>query len=144
MENIIRHVASSKLVAPVESDLSLGPLRKAIPRYVAPVGTFGPGASRSAKAGDYIALYANGLGATSPAAPAGAVLTTAYALDDLSRVKITIGGYDVPVLYAGLAGAGLYQINIQVPSGFLGTGELPVLMMVSGQPTQGCVTLNFQ
>ena len=111
--------------------------------YVAPAGTFGPGASRSARAGDYLALYANGLGTTIPAAPTGAVLTTAYALDDFSRVKIFIGGHDVPVLYAGLVGAGLYQINVQVPQG-LGTGELPVLMMVNGLPTQGGVTLNFQ
>ena len=111
--------------------------------YVAPAGTFGPGASRSAKAGDYLALYANGLGATNPAAPVGVVLTTDYPLDDLSRVTITIGGHNVPVLYAGLVGAGLYQINVQVPPG-LGTGELPVMMMVSGQPTQDGVTLNFQ
>ncbi len=111
--------------------------------YVAPLDTFGPGSSRPAKAGDYLALYANGLGATSPAAPQGVVLQTAYALDDLSRVKLTIGGHDVPVLYAGLVGAGLYQINVQVPPG-LGTGELPLQLMVSGQPTQGGVTLNFQ
>ena len=111
--------------------------------YVAPAGTFGPGASRSAKAGDYLALYANGLGATSPAAPSGVVLTTAYPLDDLSRVSVTIAGHNVPVLYAGLVGAGLYQINLQVPPG-LGTGELPVVMVVNGQPTQDGVTLNFQ
>lgn len=110
---------------------------------VAPAGIFGLGASRSARAGDFLALYANGLGAISPAAPEGVVLTTAYPLDDLSRVRLTIGGREVPVLYAGLVGAGLYQINVQVPSG-LGTGDLPVVMMVSGQPTQDGATLNFQ
>ena len=46
------------------------------------------------------------------------------------------------VLYAGLTYAGVYQVNIQVPSG-LGTGELPVVMTVNGQVTQGA-TLNFQ
>ncbi len=111
--------------------------------YVAPTGSLGAQTSRSAQAGDFLALYANGLGATTPAAPEGVVLTTAYPVDDLSRIKVTIAGRDVPVLYAGLVGAGLYQINIQVPAG-LDRGELPVEMYVSGQPTQGAVTLNFQ
>lgn len=115
---------------------------------VAPVGTFGPeGNSRPAKAGDFLALYANGLGATSPAAPSGIILTTAYYLDDLSRVKLTIGGQAVPVLFAGLVGSGLYQINIQVPPNLPSgapTGELPVVMTVDGIPTQTGVTLNFQ
>jgi len=111
--------------------------------YVAPAGSLGAQTTRSAKAGDFLALYANGLGATTPAAPEGVVLTTAYPVDDLSRIKVTIAGHDVPVLFAGLVGAGLYQINIQVPAG-LDKGELPVEMYVSGQPTQGGVTLNFQ
>jgi uncharacterized protein (TIGR03437 family) len=111
--------------------------------YVAPQGSIGGVASRSAKSGDFLQLYANGLGATNPAVPTGAVLTTAYALDDLSRIKLTIAGQPVPVLYAGLVSAGLYQVNIQVPPG-LGTGELPIVMTVDGQATQLGVTLNFQ
>jgi uncharacterized protein (TIGR03437 family) len=111
--------------------------------YVAPAGSLGGLTSRSAKAGDILQLYANGLGATTPAAPAGVVLTTAYPLNDLSRVKVTIGGKPAVVQYAGLVSSGLYQVNVQIPSG-IGTGELQVEMYVDGQPTQGGVTLNFQ
>ena len=111
--------------------------------YVAPAGSLAGIVSRSAKAGDILQLYANGLGRTSPAAPSGVVLTTAYPLDDLSRVKVTIGGRPATTLFAGLVAAGLYQINVEVPPG-IGAGELPIEMFVDGQPTQGGVTLNFQ
>jgi uncharacterized protein (TIGR03437 family) len=111
--------------------------------YVAPVGSLGGVVSRSARAGDFLALYANGLGATSPTAPTGVVLDTAYPLNDLSRVKVTVGGKPATVQFAGLVAPGLYQVNIQVPSG-IGTGELQVEMFVDGQATQGGVTLNFQ
>jgi uncharacterized protein (TIGR03437 family) len=109
---------------------------------IAPTGIFGAGCCRAAKTGDYIELFANGLGPTSPAAPAGVVLTAAYPIPDLSRVKVTIGGVDAPVLYAGLVGAGLYQLNVLVPTG-IGSGDLPVIMTISGQVAK-TATLNFQ
>jgi uncharacterized protein (TIGR03437 family) len=110
--------------------------------YVAPAGSLGGTASRSAKAGDVLQLYANGLGATTPAAPSGVVLNTAYPLDNLARVSVTIGGLPAAVQFAGLVYSGLYQVNVQVPTG-VGTGEQLVVMMVDGQATQGA-TLNFQ
>lgn len=109
--------------------------------YVAPSGSLGV-QSRAAKAGDYLQLYANGLGATNPTAPAGVVWNGAYPIDDLSRVKVSIAGRPVAVLFAGLVYPGLYQINVQVPAG-LGVGELPIVMAVDGQITQGA-TLNIQ
>ncbi len=111
--------------------------------YAAPAGTFPGVTSRAVRVNDIVVLFANGLGATNPVAPIGAVLTTGYPLDNLSRVKVTIAGIDAPVLYAGLVAAGLYQLNVQVPAG-IGIGELQVVMYVDGQPTQGGVTLNFQ
>jgi uncharacterized protein (TIGR03437 family) len=110
---------------------------------VAPAGSLGTTPSRSAKAGDFLALYANGLGPTQPAPPSGVVLTTAYPIGDLSRVLLTIDGNRVPVQFAGLVAPGLYQINVQVPSG-LRAGELPVILMIDGRATQPGVTLNFQ
>jgi uncharacterized protein (TIGR03437 family) len=47
------------------------------------------------------------------------------------------------VQFAGLVSPGLYQVNVQVPSG-IGIGELAVDMFVDGRPTQAGVTLNFQ
>ena len=109
---------------------------------IAPTGIFGANCCRAAKAGDYIEVFANGLGPTNPPAPAGTVLTTAYPVPDLSKVKVTIGGQDAAVVYAGLVGAGLYQLNVLVPSG-LGLGDLPVVMTVNGIPAKAA-TLNFQ
>jgi|GEM_PF-3068609 len=109
---------------------------------IAPAGIFGANCCRAANTGDYIELFANGLGPTSPPAPAGVVLTAAYPIPDLSQVKVTIGGVDAPVLYAGLVGAGLYQLNVLVPTG-IGSGDLPVVMTISGQATK-VATLNFQ
>jgi len=110
--------------------------------YVAPSGSLGGISSRSAKPGDYLQLYVNGLGATNPAPPTGVVLTTAYQLDDYSRLTVTIAGQPVPVLYAGLVYSGLYQVNLQVPQN-IGIGDLPIVLVVNGVPTQGA-TLNVQ
>jgi uncharacterized protein (TIGR03437 family) len=110
---------------------------------VAPSGSLGANASRSAKAGDILQLYANGLGATAPPAPAGVVLTTVYPIADLTRIHVNIGGKPATVLFAGLIGAGLFQINVQVPTG-IATGELPIELFVDGQPAQSGATLNFQ
>jgi uncharacterized protein (TIGR03437 family) len=110
---------------------------------VAPSGSLTGVSSRSARAGDILQFYANGLGATSPSAPNGVVLTEAYPLSDLARVRVAIGGKPATVLFAGLVAAGLFQLNVQVPAG-VGQGELPIEMFVDGQPTQGGPTLNFQ
>lgn len=87
-------------------------------------------ASVPAKPGDLISLYATGLGATSPAVDPGLVFSgTYYATPTLPSV--TIGGMNAPVSFAGLVGAGLYQINLTVPSG-LATSSYPVAIAVSG------------
>jgi uncharacterized protein (TIGR03437 family) len=135
-------VTPSWFAYPVGSATTLAALFGNTATLVAPAGSV-PGSSRSAKVGDTLQLYANGLGATIPAAPIGVVLNTAYPLDDLSRVKVTIGGKAATVLFAGLVSSGLYQVNVQVPAG-IGTGDLQLQMYVDGQATQGGVTLNFQ
>jgi len=111
--------------------------------YVSPAGSLGGITSRSARVGDILQLYANGMGATNPTVPSGVVLATAYPLPDLSRVKDAIGGKPATVQFAGLVASGLFQVNVQVPTG-IGTGELPIEMYVDGQAKQGGVTLNFQ
>ena len=109
---------------------------------VAPVGTFGSAPSRPAQAGDYVVLWALGMGSTNPAAPAGRVLDTAYPISDLSRVKVKFGSLDAPVSWAGLVMAGLFQVNVLVPPGL--SGDEPVVMTVDGQSTQANAFLNFQ
>jgi uncharacterized protein (TIGR03437 family) len=109
---------------------------------VAPVGTFGSAASRPAQAGDYVTLWALGMGSTSPAAPAGRVLDTAYPISDLSRVRVRFGSVDAAVSWAGVVMAGLFQVNVLVPPGL--SGDQLVVMTVDGHPTQADAFLNFQ
>ncbi len=87
-----------------------------------------------AKPGDIVALYATGLGLTTPPFAAG-VLPTAAAWA-AGTFQISVGGIALPaanVLYAGVAPGtpGEYQINIQLPAS-TPDGNLPVVMTVSG------------
>jgi uncharacterized protein (TIGR03437 family) len=83
------------------------------------------------------------MGPTNPAAPDGVVFTTAYEAADLTAFSATIGGLPATVQWAGLVGAGLYQVNVQVPAGLTG-GNQPLVVTVSGQPTQPNVMLTVQ
>jgi uncharacterized protein (TIGR03437 family) len=82
---------------------------------IAPPGFYGPSvATRTAKPGDRIALYATGLGPTSPAYPEGRVIETPATL--ANPIAATIAGVSARVEYAGIIGAGLYQMNVVVPT----------------------------
>jgi len=48
-----------------------------------------------------------------------------------SPVTVTIGGANATVLFAGLVGPGLYQINVTVPS-TLADGDQAVIATVAG------------
>jgi len=111
--------------------------------YVAATGALPGINSQPAQAGDYIELFGSGMGPTNPAAPDGVVFTTPYEAADLSAFSATIGGLPATVQWAGLVGAGLYQVNVQVPSGLTG-GNQPLVVTVSGQPTQPNVMLTVQ
>ncbi|HUA63009.1 MAG TPA: hypothetical protein VML19_29910 [Verrucomicrobiae bacterium] len=87
-------------------------------------------AALPAKPGDVISLYATGLAATSPAVDPGLVFSGTYYLASPTP-SVTIGGTNAAVSFAGLVGAGLYQINLTVPS-TLATGSYPVVIAQSG------------
>ena len=84
-----------------------------------------------ASRGEWIVLYASGLGAVAPGVASGAVP------DGLSgavnAVSVTIGGIDSEVYFAGLAPGfvGLYQINVRVPAE-ASMGTVPVVVTVAG------------
>jgi uncharacterized protein (TIGR03437 family) len=98
--------------------------------FVAPVGAIGGQPSRPAMAGDYITIYASGLGAVSNAPTDG----TAAGGSSLSQVSasaaVTIGGVFAPVSFAGLSPGfvGLYQVNVQIPSGLGTNSAIPVVV----------------
>ena len=106
----------------------------------APVGAF-PG-SRPARPGDFLEIYATGLGPVSRLQTNGTPkpVTTAPAV---SRTpSVTIGGAPATVLFSGLApnAVGVYQINVQVPAGAATGDAVPVVMSLTGT-TSNAVTI---
>jgi uncharacterized protein (TIGR03437 family) len=101
--------------------------------FLGPPGLFGPGAvTRPAKPGEILELYGTGFGPTNPAVPSGLVVTKAA--QTIDKVSITIGGLDAEVQFAGITGAGLYQINAKVPAN-LTTGDQKIVATVNGLQT---------
>lgn len=85
-----------------------------------------------AKAGDQVELFGGGFGPTNPPVLPGQPFSGAAPTAD--PVTLVINNVNVPTSFAGLSGAGVYQINLTVPSG-LGTGDLSVQARVGGVQT---------
>ncbi len=81
--------------------------------------------SNPAARGSIISLYGTGLGIAG------------------DPVSVTFDNYPAQVLYAGPAGnySGLFQINAQIPSGYLPTGNLAVIVTVGSSPSQAGVSV---
>jgi uncharacterized protein (TIGR03437 family) len=98
-------------------------------------------ATVAAKAGDTIALYAVGLGPTAPAVPAGQPFSGSAPAT--YSVNLLINKVNVIPTFAGLSSAGLYQINLAVPSG-LTTGDVSLVAAVGGAQTPTGVVISLQ
>jgi uncharacterized protein (TIGR03437 family) len=89
--------------------------------------------SQPAQPGDYISIYALGLGPAqnrpAPGYPAGA--------DPLAYleapIRVTIGGVDAEVAFAGLAPGfvGLCQVNVRIPASVPTGDQVPLVLMVA-------------
>jgi adhesin/invasin len=98
----------------------------------------------AAKAGDLVALYALGLGPTKTTVPAGQAFSGAA--QTTSPVTLLINNVGVSPSFVGLVSAGLYQINLTVPTG-LGTGDVSLVAFVEtagGAQTQSNVVISLQ
>jgi len=107
-------------------------------------GDGGPAASASVSYPGGIAvieLFAGGLGPTNPAVAAGQAFSGAAAV--ASPVTLGINNVNVTPAFAGLSGAGLYQINLTVPSG-IGTGDVSLVATVAGAQTPAGVVISLQ
>jgi uncharacterized protein (TIGR03437 family) len=105
-------------------------------------------ATRPAKAGDTIEIFAVGFGPTTPPAPSGQVLPAlpnnqTYQIPGSSNLQILIGGTPVTPFFAGITQAGLFQLNITLPTG-LGSGDVPISAIVGGVQTQAGVFIALQ
>ena len=83
--------------------------------------------------GDVLLFFGTGFGATNPAVPAGSVYSSAA--PTTRTVTIQIAGIDCPVAFAGLTGAGLYQMNVTIPA-TVPNGDQPIVASINGQRTQ--------
>jgi uncharacterized protein (TIGR03437 family) len=83
--------------------------------------------------GGIVALYGTGFGPTNSQVATGVVFTGAYPTNN--AVAVSVGGISAEVLWAGLVGPGLYQINIRIPAS-LADGDHAVVATVAALSTQ--------
>ncbi|MCX6612140.1 MAG: hypothetical protein NTW74_14955, partial [Acidobacteria bacterium] len=119
--------------------------------YIAPANLFGTNgalnglAVRPARPGEFIVLYATGLGPTNPPVPAGQIpvaRTGGYPLTNTSEIRLTLNGQTSTVrpAYAGLSAfPGLIQVVFQVPE--LANGEYETVIVVAGQSSPSATFL---
>ena len=93
-----------------------------------------------ARQGQILQLFANGLGPVNNQPTSGEPAPSSPLASTKSIPVVTIGGQNAPVLFSGLAPgfAGLYQVNVTVPSG-LTPGLQPVNVAITGRTSK---TLN--
>jgi uncharacterized protein (TIGR03437 family) len=100
------------------------------------------GASHPANAGSILSLYMTGGGQTNPGGQDGLVAAVPLPISTLA-VTVTIGGQAAYVSYSGGAPgtiAGVWQLNVEVPSG-LAAGSVPVQVTVGGVSSPAGVTV---
>jgi uncharacterized protein (TIGR03437 family) len=109
--------------------------------YVGKPGLFAGVTTLPARPGEVIILYGTGFGPTNPPLPSAQLVTTPAVL--ANSVQITIGGVPaLPVAYAGLVEAGLYQFNVTVPN--VPNGDAVVVAQIGGVQTQTGVSITIQ
>jgi uncharacterized protein (TIGR03437 family) len=97
--------------------------------------------SRPAAPGGAVSLYGTGFGRTDPPVETGTIFIGAAPLENLEELEITIGGVPAKVLWAGISGAGLYQINIEIPD--LPPGDYLLEALCEGVPTQANLSITI-
>jgi uncharacterized protein (TIGR03437 family) len=89
--------------------------------------------TRPVKPGEIVLLFGTGFGPTDPPVPAGRVFSGAAPLKN--AVRVLLGGIQADVLFAGLSGAGVNQLNVRVPES-IPSGDVAVIADTLGAQTQ--------
>ena len=100
---------------------------------IGPPGLISGVTTTPAAPGETIVLYGNGFGATDPPIPNGQLVTTALPLVVWPTVYVDAMAGDVT--FAGLVGAGLYQINVVLPVG-LSSGDHLIVALLGDAESQ--------
>jgi uncharacterized protein (TIGR03437 family) len=95
-------------------------------------------AANPVSAGDTILIQCAGLGAVNPAVDAGTVTPDSPPSMTVNAVKVSIGGVDAPVTFAGLQpGLTGYQVRTTVPIGVSAGSSVPIIVSAAGQLSHG-------
>jgi len=108
---------------------------------VGPTGTSLGYSTVAAKAGDILELFGVGFGPTTPTVPAGHAYTGGA--PTTNPVQLSINSVAITPSFTGITSAGLYQINLTLPTG-LGTGDVPLVATAGGVQTPSTVVLSVQ
>ena len=103
----------------------------------APEGSIPGAATRPVKIGEFISIFATGLGAVDHQPPTAAASTASPLARTKATPVVTIGGVDAPVSFSGLAPefVGLYQVNAQVAEGTAVGDAVDLLLTVAEVPS---------
>jgi uncharacterized protein (TIGR03118 family) len=99
------------------------------------------GASTPAAPGETITLFGTGFGPTSPAFTNGAIVAAPLAV--VTAPTVSIGGASATVVYAGLVSAGVYQLDVIVPSA-TPNGNAAVVAQVGGFSSSSTAIVTVQ
>jgi uncharacterized protein (TIGR03437 family) len=102
------------------------------------------GTARPVAAGGVLVLYGTGEGQTLPAGVDGSVVGATDTPRPVLPVRVTIGGKDATVLYAGGAPglvSGLVQVNVRVPADVAAGDAVPVVLQVGERASAAGVTV---
>jgi minor extracellular serine protease Vpr len=102
-------------------------------QFAQPVGSVQNSSSQPVSRGQFISIYATGLGALTTAPPPDGS-PPASQMTIAATATVSIGGFTVTPSFAGLAPGfvGLYQVDAQVPAGITPGSAVPVFMTVGG------------
>jgi uncharacterized protein (TIGR03437 family) len=91
--------------------------------------------SRPASKGDFLSVFCTGLGEVFNGPNAGDPAPSDPPAETILRPSVTIGGVPSHVSFSGLAPgfAGLYQVNVQVPSTAPSGPSVPVVLKIGGK-----------
>ena len=95
----------------------------------------------AAHPGDVLELYATGLGATATSVDPGLAFSGTY-YTSVTNPTVTIGNAAADVMWSGLVGAGLFQINLTVPTS-LAAGTYPVIVSQAGVSSPSTAVMNI-
>jgi len=108
--------------------------------FAAPAGSLPGLQSRAVNPGEYISIYATGLGAVTNPPATGAPAPSSPLSNTITTPVVVIGGVTTATpSFSGLAPGfvGLYQIDVQVPAGAPSGSSVPVVVNIGGKQSNG-------